>query len=78
MENAASYGVDCGSIKRAQQPEDVVGATLFLASDSRRFYQRPDARHGWRVTVHLSQRRKLSIYTPPTSCMRGGRLYTNR
>ncbi len=32
MEDAASYGVDRGSIKRASQPEDIVGAALFLAS----------------------------------------------
>lgn len=32
MEDAATYGVDRGSIKRASQPEDIVGATLFLAS----------------------------------------------
>lgn len=32
MEDAASYGVDRGSIKRASQPQDIVGATLFLAS----------------------------------------------
>lgn len=37
MENAASYGVDRGSIKRAQQPDDVVGAALFLASDAAAF-----------------------------------------
>lgn len=32
MEDAESYGVDRGSIKRASQPQDIVGATLFLAS----------------------------------------------
>lgn len=32
MDDAATYGVDRGSIKRASQPEDIVGATLFLAS----------------------------------------------
>ncbi len=32
MEDAATYGVDRGSIKRASQPGDIVGATLFLAS----------------------------------------------
>lgn len=32
MEDAASYGVDRGSIKRASQPEDIVGAVVFLAS----------------------------------------------
>lgn len=32
MEDAATYGVDRGSIKRASQPEDIVGAALFLAS----------------------------------------------
>lgn len=34
MEDAASYGVDRGSIKRASQPEDMVGTALFLASDA--------------------------------------------
>ncbi|REE04982.1 SDR family NAD(P)-dependent oxidoreductase [Citricoccus muralis] len=32
MDNAESYGVDRGAIKRASQPEDIVGAALFLAS----------------------------------------------
>ncbi|AGF71541.1 SDR family NAD(P)-dependent oxidoreductase [Corynebacterium halotolerans] len=32
MEDAATYGVDRGSIRRASQPEDIVGAALFLAS----------------------------------------------
>jgi len=31
MENAESYGVDRGALKRASQPEDIVGAALFLA-----------------------------------------------
>ena len=34
MEDAASYGVDRGSIKRASQPEDIVGTAIFLASDA--------------------------------------------
>jgi NAD(P)-dependent dehydrogenase (short-subunit alcohol dehydrogenase family) len=32
MDNAETYGVDRGSIKRASQPDDIVGAALFLAS----------------------------------------------
>ncbi|ANE03244.1 SDR family NAD(P)-dependent oxidoreductase [Corynebacterium crudilactis] len=32
MDNAETYGVARGSIKRASQPEDIVGATIFLAS----------------------------------------------
>lgn len=32
MENAESYGVDRGALKRASQPEDIVGAAIFLAS----------------------------------------------
>jgi NAD(P)-dependent dehydrogenase (short-subunit alcohol dehydrogenase family) len=35
--NASSYGVDRGSIKRAEQPEDVVGVVAFLASDEAGF-----------------------------------------
>lgn len=31
MDNAANYGVDRGAIKRASQPDDIVGAALFLA-----------------------------------------------
>jgi NAD(P)-dependent dehydrogenase (short-subunit alcohol dehydrogenase family) len=31
MDNAESYGVDRGALKRASQPEDIVGAALFLA-----------------------------------------------
>ena len=37
IENAESYGVTRGAIKRAQQPEDVVGAALFLASSASDF-----------------------------------------
>ena len=32
MENAATYGVERGAIKRAATPEDMVGAALWLAS----------------------------------------------
>ncbi|WP_407342865.1 SDR family NAD(P)-dependent oxidoreductase [Pengzhenrongella phosphoraccumulans] len=32
MDDASTYGVDRGAIKRACQPEDIVGAALFLAS----------------------------------------------
>ncbi|HKU11688.1 MAG TPA: SDR family oxidoreductase [Sinomonas sp.] len=32
MENAETYGVDRGAIKRASLPEDIVGTALFLAS----------------------------------------------
>ncbi|MDD0857808.1 SDR family oxidoreductase [Arthrobacter alpinus] len=31
MDNAENYGVDRGALKRASQPEDIVGAALFLA-----------------------------------------------
>lgn len=34
LDNAATYGVDRGAIKRPSQPEDIVGAALFLASDN--------------------------------------------
>jgi NAD(P)-dependent dehydrogenase (short-subunit alcohol dehydrogenase family) len=37
IENAESYGVTRGALKRAQQPEDVVGAALFLASSASEF-----------------------------------------
>lgn len=33
LENAETYGVDRGAIKRASQPDDIVGTALFLASD---------------------------------------------
>lgn len=33
IEDAATYGVDRGAIKRASQPGDIVGTALFLASD---------------------------------------------
>ncbi len=32
MEDAETYGVDRGAIKRSSQPEDIVGTALFLAS----------------------------------------------
>ncbi|UVI37341.1 SDR family NAD(P)-dependent oxidoreductase [Brevibacterium spongiae] len=32
MDDAATYGVDRGAIKRASHPDDIVGATMFLAS----------------------------------------------
>lgn len=37
IDNAASYGVDRGAIRRAEQPEDVVGAALWLASPHSNF-----------------------------------------
>ena len=37
MENASSYGVDRGALKRASQPEDIVGAALFLAGEDSSF-----------------------------------------
>ena len=36
-EAAASYGVDRGSLKRASEPEDIVGAALFLAGPDSTF-----------------------------------------
>lgn len=35
--NAETYGIDRGCLKRAQQPEDVVGIVAFLASDEAGF-----------------------------------------
>lgn len=35
--DAETYGVDRGCVKRAQQPEDVVGLVVFLASDESGF-----------------------------------------
>lgn len=32
IENAENYGVDRGALKRASQPQDIVGAAIFLAS----------------------------------------------
>jgi NAD(P)-dependent dehydrogenase (short-subunit alcohol dehydrogenase family) len=37
MEDAASYGVDRGALKRASQPTDIVGAALFLAGKDSSF-----------------------------------------
>lgn len=37
MEDAASYGVDRGALKRASEPEDIVGAAIFLASPESSF-----------------------------------------
>jgi NAD(P)-dependent dehydrogenase (short-subunit alcohol dehydrogenase family) len=34
MPDAATYGVDRGAIKRACEPDDIVGTALFLASDA--------------------------------------------
>jgi NAD(P)-dependent dehydrogenase (short-subunit alcohol dehydrogenase family) len=34
IEGADTYGVDRGAIKRASQPDDIVGTALFLASES--------------------------------------------
>ena len=31
MPDAATYGVDRGALKRASEPQDIVGAALFLA-----------------------------------------------
>ncbi len=37
MDNAAEYGVGRGALKRASQPEDMVGAAVFLASPAAGF-----------------------------------------
>ncbi len=37
IEGAADYGVDRGSIKRASEPDDIVGAALFLAGPGSRY-----------------------------------------
>jgi len=34
IDDAETYGVDRGAIKRSLQPDDLVGAALFLASDA--------------------------------------------
>ena len=34
IEDAEQYGVDRGAIKRASQPEDIVGTAMFLASEN--------------------------------------------
>lgn len=34
IENAETYGVNRGAIKRSSQPEDIVGTAIFLASES--------------------------------------------
>jgi NAD(P)-dependent dehydrogenase (short-subunit alcohol dehydrogenase family) len=34
MDDAATYGVERGAIKRASEPEDIVGTALFLAGES--------------------------------------------
>ena len=44
MDDAETYGVDRGAIKRASQPEDIVGAALFLAGPDAPLHHRPDAR----------------------------------
>ncbi|MDN5889978.1 MAG: SDR family oxidoreductase, partial [Yaniella sp.] len=37
MDDAASYGVERGALKRASQPDDIVGAALFLAGPDSSF-----------------------------------------
>lgn len=37
MDDAASYGVDRGSLRRASEPEDIVGAALYLAGPDSNF-----------------------------------------
>lgn len=37
MDDAESYGVDRGALKRASQPEDIVGTAIFLASSKANF-----------------------------------------
>ncbi len=37
MDDAASYGVDRGALRRASQPDDVVGAALYLAGPDSSF-----------------------------------------
>jgi NAD(P)-dependent dehydrogenase (short-subunit alcohol dehydrogenase family) len=38
IDNAAEYGVDRGAIKRASQPEDIVGAAVFLAGPDSAYF----------------------------------------
>jgi NAD(P)-dependent dehydrogenase (short-subunit alcohol dehydrogenase family) len=38
MDNAEEYGVDRGAIKRASQPEDIVGAAVFLAGPDSAYF----------------------------------------
>ncbi len=37
LEDAQNYGVDRGALKRASQPEDIVGTAIFLASNKASF-----------------------------------------
>jgi len=37
MENAATYGVDRGAVRRAGLPDDITGAAVFLATPSASF-----------------------------------------
>jgi NAD(P)-dependent dehydrogenase (short-subunit alcohol dehydrogenase family) len=37
IEDAESYGVSRGAIKRSSQPDDMVGTALYLASDASAF-----------------------------------------
>jgi Dehydrogenases with different specificities (related to short-chain alcohol dehydrogenases) len=38
IDNAEQYGVDRGAIKRASQPEDIVGAAVFLAGPDSAYF----------------------------------------
>lgn len=38
IDNAAEYGVDRGAIKRASQPQDIIGAAVFLAGPDSAYF----------------------------------------
>ena len=54
IDDAETYGVDRGALKRGATPEDIVGAALFLASAQSRLHHRPDARRRRRPPVPLN------------------------
>ncbi len=54
IDDAESYGVSRGAIKRSSHPEDVVGTVLFLASQASALRHRPDDRRRRRPPVSLN------------------------
>ena len=54
IEDAETYGVDRGALKRGAQPSDIVGAALFLRLRRERVHHRPDARRRRRPPVPVS------------------------
>ena len=64
IENAESYGVDRGALKRASQPEDIVGRRAVPGRPGQLLRHRPDPGRRRRPPVHLTPLSPTPTATP--------------